>query len=159
MDTSRVCFHWATMGTPLLTIFSVVFGLLFLFFVCVYCNFWFVITIRFRFNYLGVYRIIWGCGTLIFKCIFSVLHFYFPLLMLARFDIIFVNRWFSTFVFLYLYQWVFSLETFLILFVAFSFLLRGVPLIVFWRCRILLAFAGQKVFYFYIKSEWKPCWV
>ena len=37
-------------------------------------------------------------GLLIFKCIFNVLHLSSPLLMLASFDIIFVSRWFPTFI-------------------------------------------------------------
>ena len=66
------------------------YGLLFLFNVCVYYSFGFVFPIRFGYDHLCVYRIVWDCSSLIFKCIFSVLHL-FSLFLHASFDIIFVN--------------------------------------------------------------------
>lgn len=49
------------------TISSVVFGLLFLPYVCVYYSFWFVVPIRFGYNHICVYRIVWGCSFLFSK--------------------------------------------------------------------------------------------
>ena len=57
--------------------------------------------------------------------------------------------------YLCLYQWVFSFAIFLFLIVAFSFLLREVPLVVVelvWRCWILLAFVC-------LKSFWSLHWI
>lgn len=51
----------------LMTISSVVFGLLFLPYVCVYYSFWFVVPIRFGYNHICVYRIVWGCSFLFSK--------------------------------------------------------------------------------------------
>ena len=46
----------------------------FFFYECVYCSFLFVIPIRFQCNSLYIYRILFGCWSLNFKCIFNVLH-------------------------------------------------------------------------------------
>ena len=84
-------FHCLWPYCDFLTIFSVGFGLFFLFYVCVYYRLWFVFPIRFGYDHLYVYRIIFGCSYLVFKCIFSVLHLFSPPLMLASFNIILVN--------------------------------------------------------------------
>ena len=81
---------------------------------------WFVIPIRFEYNQQYIYRIVWDCGSLIFRCIFNVLHLSSPL-MFAIFDI-FVNGLFSILILSLALPVSFSFEIFLLIIVAFSFL-------------------------------------
>ena len=63
----------------LMTIFSIFFGLLFLFYVCIFCrHFWFVVTMRFGYNSLCIYKIVLSGWSLDFICFSNILQSYSP---------------------------------------------------------------------------------
>ena len=103
---------------------------------------WFVLPIRFGYNYMCT-KLFWVA--VLFSEAFSISAFVFSwLLVLISYLSIsdFLSLCYSCF-----YQWVFSLEIFLFMSVASSFLLREVPLVVVelvWRCWALLVFACLK---------------
>ena len=99
-----------------------------------------------------MYKSIWGCWSLNFKCISMFCICVSPLLTLVIFFISYLSiDDFLLLYYVYLYQWGFPFVIFLFLIMTFSFLPREVPLVVIvelvWRCWILLAFAYMKSFW------------
>ena len=131
------CYFWSFLFFPPFVFFSwfsdsfyVMFGLLFLFYVCVYYSFCFVVPIRFGYNHLCMYKIVFSCSSLIFNCLFMFcicLPLFSCLLVLIAYLSMGVFYLYIVFVFTSSFS---HLEIFLFLFVAFSFLLREVPWVI-----------------------------
>ena len=158
------CYFRSFSSLPLLlpsVWFNFIFGLLFHFYVCVhYIFFYLYFIIDFDITIYMFAELFLVDGHLI---LYALLIFCIEcLLMLCSFDIIFVTGWFSSFMLSLLFLQVsFLIHNFIVLIVAFPFLLIEVPLVVVvelvWNSWILLPFAYLKSFSS-LNQMWKRAW-
>ena len=99
----------------------------FFMFICI-VDFCFVAPMRFLYHSLYMYKIVLRCWYFNFKCISNILHLCSPLLTIAVLISCLCVDDFLHLLYVCFYQWAFPFIIFLSLVVAFSFLLREVPL-------------------------------